>query len=86
MTAKHFPNKMSTYITSHGGDLGRRRPAALFGCVTIIVGILAFSAQSFGADSATPQSAWPELTQVYVVLHYKYWCGTPPGWVVVLQI
>ncbi len=43
--------------------MGRRRPAALIGCVTIIVGILALSAQSFGADGATPQSACPELTQ-----------------------
>lgn len=36
--------------------------AALIGCVTIIVGISPFSAQSLGADSATPQPARPELT------------------------
>jgi len=42
--------------------LGRRIPGTLACVVTIIVGILAFSAQSFGADIAVPQSAWPEST------------------------
>ncbi len=41
-----------------------------------LVGLVGFSASAVAA-------AWPELTQVYVVLHYKYWCGTPPGWLAV---
>ncbi len=42
--------------------MGRGFPAKLTGLVTIIVGILAFSAQSFGADVAAAQPARPEST------------------------
>ncbi len=47
---------------SGGGLLGRGRGAALIGCVTIIVGILAFSAQTFGADGFVPRAAWPAVS------------------------
>ncbi len=40
--------------------MGRGLPAIRIGCVTLFVGILAFSAQSFGADAAAMQSASPE--------------------------
>ncbi len=39
--------------------MGQKLPAALIGCVTLFVGILAFSAQSFGADGFVPIAAWP---------------------------
>ncbi len=42
--------------------MGRGLPATLFGLVTIIVGILALSAQSFGGDIGAPPTAWPDAS------------------------